>query len=188
MIGTPGPAAALKRSQDRRQVLRDCGRPATAQDVVRADVDRDERDLPGVLLQERDRLRELGAFLVRAEPAEAERRRRLAAAAELDLSQLCVVVPNELEQLVGVPLVVAGRRLPARRAADRLEPLRERVAERDVVGRLAARGRTGYEEQRGREHCEQERDPESHRPPPSIEVSPRRCIPPQRSNRTSGSG
>ena len=83
----------------------------------------------------------------------SEGRRRLGAAAELDLPQLRIPVARQLEQLISVALVVAGGRARAPGPADRLDTLGERVAEREVIGRLAARGRCG----RGsRARCESE--------------------------------
>ena len=111
-----------------------------------------------IRLEERDCLRELRALVVLADPAEAERRRRLTSAAELHLPQLRVPVADELEERVRVAMVVPRRRLGAPRAADRLEALSKRVAERDVVGRLAGRGRTRHGEQRSGKHDEYERE------------------------------
>ena len=170
-----GPGSRRELGQDRREVRHDRGGPTATQDVVRSQVDRHERHLAGMLLEKRHRLLELRAVVVTAEAAGYERQRRLAAAAELHLAELRVSVARQLEELVGVALVVAGRRLPARRAPDRLEPLGKRVAERDVVGRLAGRGRARYGEQRSGEHGECDRDFESHR---STSPSDLRAIPP----------
>jgi hypothetical protein len=115
------------------------------EDVVGPEVDRDEGDLALMLVQEVDGITELGARVVRAAAARDHGCRALAAAAQLDQAELVTTaVACQLEQLVGVPLVVARGRAVGVRAADRLEALRQRIAERQVVrGRLGGGRRPG---------------------------------------------
>jgi hypothetical protein len=151
------------------QAARGAARPVEAPEVVCADVDRHEPDVAAVALKKRHRRGELRSLRVEAvvaaecRAADDDRRRlaavahrdgRLAAAAELDQPQVLVVVAHELEQRVGVPVVVAGEPERRGRAADRLIPLRKRIPERDVVPRLA-RGRTRRRDQSRGERGEQ---------------------------------
>src|SRR5207247_2287193 len=168
--GDVGASRRLELCEDDRQVRQKRPDPARAEEIVRADVDGHERNRPSVLLQECDRFGELCAsirVLVLVEgrrttaggdvgvltPVE-HRHARLAAAAELDKLKLRVLVTLELEELVGVALVVAGGYDSATPGSpDRLVSLCQRVSEREVVGGLGCRGgtsaRNGECDQRG---------------------------------------
>ncbi len=101
-----------------------------AEEVVRPDVDRDERDLVFVRLEKADRLRKLRPFRIenvlvvtrgtaaqndgRILAAEAHRHRRLASAAELDELKLRVGRDERGVQLLGVAMGIVTVRLEAR--------------------------------------------------------------------------
>jgi len=101
-----------------------------AEEVVRPDVDRDERDLVFVRLEKADRLRKLRPFRIenvlvvtrgtaaqndgRILAAEAHRHRRLAPAAELDELELRVGRDERGVQLLGVAMGIVTVRLEAR--------------------------------------------------------------------------
>ena len=96
--------------------------PEASDQVVRADLERDERDVPAP--QHRDRLVELRALGVRAARLGAvDRARPLAGTGELDQPQIRQARLFELEDLLRVAAV---------RVAVRLEARRERIAEREV--------------------------------------------------------
>jgi hypothetical protein len=116
-----------ERVEDVRQVRRDlwdeAGRVALAveEDVVGADVDGDEGDLAWVLVEKLDGVTQLRARPVRAPAVRDHGRGAFAAAAQLDQAEMfSAAVARQLEQLVGVSLVVARGRAVGVRAPDRL--------------------------------------------------------------------
>jgi hypothetical protein len=117
-----------QRSDDGRQAGRDLRKefvdacllerappePEAPQQVVRADLERDERDVPA--LEHRDRLVELCALGVRAATlGTVDRPGALAGAPQLDESQIRQSLLLELEDLLGIAAVGVAVRLIAGR-------------------------------------------------------------------------
>ena len=88
-----------------------------------------------VVVQERDRLGELGPVRVRAVLAVDHRLGGLAGTAQLDQDQVLVVAADQAVELVGIPVV--GRADVPERVG--LDALGQRVAERQVVARSRCR-------------------------------------------------
>jgi tetratricopeptide (TPR) repeat protein len=146
------PGRLAQRAQDQWQIMRDGSEPLghagladrgggrAAVDVVRADVDRDQRDLRPVGRDERQRGGELRTLPVRARRAGPGQHGRagLTGAAELHQGQrpaeLAPVVRVQVVGVAGVGLDALAQRDPGRqRRRGRLHALGEGVAERDVV-------------------------------------------------------
>ena len=123
--GRPGPRPrGARRGSIGRLVwiVADAGRDALrglAREVVRADVDRDERDELAVRVEKRDGLVELRAIVVGADAALDHRRGRLAGTAELLQRQLGIPRAGGLEELFRVAVGRSGTGRPGSRSAGR---------------------------------------------------------------------